>query len=174
LASLVTGNNGLVTYDNTGTLHPLDFNGNANTFLSGNGTFVSSSSFSPWQISGGNIFYNGGNVGIGTSHPNYPLQIIGNVVDSGTLFANNIAAANGFSIGAFRIVNGAVDSIVTTAGTLQLGASTVNAKGLLNVGQGSSAIGINGITGTISSPSGLLHRYQMSGGAVHSPPLYQV
>ncbi len=37
-------------------------------------------SASQWQNNGSSIYYNGGNVGIGTSNPTYPLQVSGNVL----------------------------------------------------------------------------------------------
>lgn len=157
--TLDTHSPGLVTFDSTGTLHPLNFNGNANTVLTGNGTFASASSLSAWVQSGTSIYYTGGNVGIGTTHPNYPLQIVGNVVDSGSLFATNIATSNSISVGTFRIVNGVVDSITSQAALLKLNATTINASGILvartlAAGYGSSAITLDGYAGTITSPSG--------------------
>ncbi len=61
-----------------------------------------------------------GNVGIGTIDPHYPLQVVGNVVDSGSLFANYIESANGISVGQFKLVAGIVDSIVSTSGTIEV------------------------------------------------------
>lgn len=98
-----------------------------------------------------------GNVGIGTVDPHYTLQIGGNVVDSGTLFANYIESANGISVGQFKLIAGIVDSIVSTSGTLQLSATVVNADGELNAadsliaGVSDTAITINGHKGTITS-----------------------
>jgi hypothetical protein len=98
-----------------------------------------------------------GNVGIGTVDPHYPLQVVGNVVDSGRFFANYIESANGISVGQFKLVSGIVDSIVSTSGTLQLSATIVNADGALTAagsltaGVSDTAITINGHTGTITS-----------------------
>lgn len=124
-------------------------------------TFYSQRSFSQnWKVTGNNAnasdylgtnnniplkFYtNGhqqmvilqnGNVGIGTSTPNYPLSVQGNALINGTLFANNLAAANGISIGSFKIVNGAVDSFNSATGTIFMSAATINVSNGLTAQQ---------------------------------------
>jgi hypothetical protein len=55
---------------------------------------------SSWQNSGNNVFYNGGNVGIGTTGPDAPLEVSGPIVSPG-----------GSSVGIFR-----ADSPVTIFG----------------------------------------------------------
>ena len=144
---------GLVSYQTSPVLsfQPLQFNNNASTVLTGNGTFASFSSLNPWQVSGTKLYYNAGNVGIGTASPNYPLTVQGNALINGTLFANNVSASNGLSIGNFRIVNGVVDTINSATGTIMLNAVNVNASNgltaaILNAGA------VN--TGTINSLSG--------------------
>jgi cytoskeletal protein CcmA (bactofilin family) len=47
---------------------------------------------SQWTTSGTNIFYNSGNVGIGTSAPSSRLHVAGDVFASGTITAGNIVA----------------------------------------------------------------------------------
>jgi len=69
-----------------------------------------------------------GHVGIGTIDPHYALQVVGNVVDSGTFYANNIECGNRISVGQFQMVAGVVDSIVSSSGTIATTA-TIKAGG---------------------------------------------
>jgi hypothetical protein len=163
ITSLNNGNSGIVTYSNNGTLQQLNFNGNNSTVLTGNGTFTSFASLNPWQVSGTKLYYSGGNVGIGTSNPTAPLQVNGNIISNGNIYANNLLAANNIAVGTFKIVNGTVDSVTSTASMLQLTAPTVSASNAFTAGttvtagaNGPSIIRIDGNAGTITSPSGVV------------------
>jgi hypothetical protein len=91
------GKNGIISYDGKGNLIQLNYTGNNTDLLTGNGSFVSFSKLSPWQLNGTTLYYWGGNVGIGaggfpthTLEVNGTMQVNGDVIDSGTLFAKKI------------------------------------------------------------------------------------
>ena len=73
---------GLVTYQTSPKINfvPLQFNNNTSTVLTGDGNWNSFASLNPWQVNGTSLYYNGGNIGIGTSSPNYPLSVQGNAL----------------------------------------------------------------------------------------------
>ncbi len=126
--SLNTGSAGLVSYDATGTLKPLNFSGNSGDVLTGNGTWVVGRSFSQWITNGNNIYYNTGYVGIGIQNPTSPLTVAGNIVSTGNMYAQNLAVAQGLSVGTVMVTStGNVDTLRSTAG-LQVNATTVNAS----------------------------------------------
>lgn len=79
LKSLEGFGDGLITIDNNGKAIHIPFTGDGNQVLLGNGTF----GFLPgalWSYgSGGKIYYNGGKVGIGTTTPNFMLDVDGDV-----------------------------------------------------------------------------------------------
>jgi hypothetical protein len=140
----------------------LQFNGNANTVLTGNGTFANFSSISPWVQSGSNISYTAGNVGIGTSGPLlYPLVVQGTALFNGNIFAQNISASSSINVGTFRIVNGIIDSFVSSATQMQMVTNNLGVTSSITAGTtmtagstGPTAIKIDGTSATISSPSG--------------------
>ncbi len=112
--------------------------------LTGNITELAKSSLmSPWQQNGTSLFYNGGNVGIGTNTPKYPLEVNGNIASADTIFGVDIFAQNNLSVGNFKFSNGsfvgAPDSITSkapklllSAQKLSLVADSVSMPGLVN------------------------------------------
>ena len=140
--SLRNNGSGVVTYDSSGTLKTLAFSGNPSDIMSGAGTWVASSSFSQWLTNGNNIYYTNGNVGIGLSNPTYPLTVQGSALINGDLFATNVAASQSLTVGTFRIVDGATDSVVSISPTLNLASDSVTTSNSLSAG----VKGLNPIT----------------------------
>jgi len=60
-----TGHTGLAMYGTNGYLQAFNFPNDSTKILRGNGTFASTSTFQPWTISGGTVYFNGGKVLIG-------------------------------------------------------------------------------------------------------------
>ena len=84
-----TGPDGLVLSDGQGRIFRLNFSGNSNQFLTGNGTWVNlpSAPTQLWSTSGNDLFYTSGNVGIGIApSPIFKLDVIGDVRISNNLF----------------------------------------------------------------------------------------
>ena len=92
---LNTGNLGLGTSTPSYTLDvagDINFTGtlyqNGTAFSGGGGSSV-------WTTSGSNIYYNSGNVGVGTTSPNYKLDVAGDINFTGTLYQNGTAFSGG-------------------------------------------------------------------------------
>jgi len=83
--------NGLVITNQSGLLSRLDFNGTGTQVLFDNGAWGSLPTYNnPWQISGSNINYNNGNVGIGTSNPQALLDVAGKSIFEADVNINGI------------------------------------------------------------------------------------
>jgi hypothetical protein len=164
------GTNGNVGIGTANPAYKLDVSGslNASSSLCIAGSCVSSwASAGQWSASGGNIFYNGGNVGIGTSGPVAKVDVAGTVKAAG--FIGDGSGLTNLNIGTHShsgpdIISGTVStarlSVGTAAGTVAAGdhthnydSSYVNAAGdsmtgALNVSVNSG--GGNAITATNS------------------------
>jgi len=90
--SLAQGGTGATTATGAANAILPSQTGNGGMFLTTNGTNPAWASFSSsqWTTSGSNVYYNAGNVGIGTTTPNNKLQI-----GSTTYSVNSLAMGNG-------------------------------------------------------------------------------
>lgn len=84
LVTLQGSGNRLLQADANGNIIPFPM-GTSNQVLLGNGTWATIPGFF-WQQSGSNIYYNGGNVGIGTASPLVTLDVIGDARVSNNLY----------------------------------------------------------------------------------------
>ena len=90
LNSFALGNSGLLTFDATGLLTPLLFNGSGNMVLSNNGSFLPVSSFSNWTLDGNYLFTENTFVGIGTQTPSKTLTVEGDALITGTVTTSGL------------------------------------------------------------------------------------
>jgi hypothetical protein len=91
-------NNGYVGIGKTNAAYLLDVNGSLNcTGLLVNGTAVATGTGSVWSVSGSNILYTSGYVGIGTTSPSAKLHIYGTSYDGG-LVVRNAGAGDNYSL----------------------------------------------------------------------------
>ncbi len=56
----------------------------------------------PWSLNGSSAYYNGGNVGVGTASPTYPLSVMSSL--NGLRVQTNSAGGTAFSVGGFGTI----------------------------------------------------------------------
>ncbi len=88
---LIGTGSGLVKYDNNGNLIPFAFTTDSTKVLYADGTWRNINfTNSGWTTSSNNLYNTTKNIGIGTSSPQYTLDVNGNARVTGTLYAGNI------------------------------------------------------------------------------------
>jgi hypothetical protein len=132
----------------TTTKRNLTIQPNGGNVLVGAATSTGTAS-QPLQVTGG--AYVSGNVGIGTTRPQYKLDVLGDINFTGTFYQNSSAFV------ASRWTAGTGNNIYRLSGNVGIG--TTNPIGQLQVSSGPVIIGAATSTGTASQP------LQVSGGA---------
>lgn len=153
-----TGNR-LIFTDGSGNLIPLP-QGTSNQYLSGNGTWVNVPNVSNlWSTNGTSTYYNNGYVGIGTSSPLFPLDVIGDArisnnlyVGGGIVISDKISAITEIKGWDFK-----VDNDINIEGSSRL-------KGATRLDQGFTFDGAIGISYSASNNLKTFH-YGSSTGA---------
>lgn len=86
---------GLVYANNNGVLNFTAFPNDTNQVFAGSGNFKSIAALSGWTRTG-NVLYNapGVNVGVGTSNPQYALEVVGSAFFHGTISAQGVILTN--------------------------------------------------------------------------------
>ena len=94
ITAFSTGKSGIISFDGKGNLTQLSFTGNSTDILTGSGSFTSFSKLSPWQQNGSNLYYWGGNVGIGAGgFPTHTLEVNGTMQINGDVTMSNFASS---------------------------------------------------------------------------------
>jgi hypothetical protein len=96
-----------------------------------------------WSKSGAGLFYNDGNVGIGTNGPQQKLHVLGNILASGTVTATNFSG-NGAGLSNVIVAAGSTNYIQNQTATNQTAGFRINGNGIFNGG--------NVSIGTATSP----------------------
>lgn len=117
----ITGSNGIVFTDGQGKIGRINFTGSTNHILLGDGSWGTiPSSSNLWLETNGNISYTHGYVGIGTSSPLFPLDVIGDA-----RISNNLYVGGGIVITDKVRATGDVKTGRLEADTINMGVSKV-------------------------------------------------
>lgn len=84
-----TGPNGLVLTDGQGKIYRLNFPNDASKVLLGDGTFGTFLNAGQWLTSGSNLYWNTGNVSIGSTPNSFKFNVEGDARVSNDLFVNH-------------------------------------------------------------------------------------
>ncbi len=138
--SLIGTGIGLTSLDMNGNLVRTNFPNDPNKFLNGNGTFSTITSLGSWSSNGNNIFNpNSGYVGIGTSNPQFILDVHGDARVNGTLYAQGIVLATKMQADSMKGGSMVADtltsaSVVTaTMTSTNVVAGTVKSSGMISI-----------------------------------------
>lgn len=130
---------GVLTVNNNGVMNMKAFPNDTNQVFCGSGNFKSVAALSGWTRTG-NVLYNatGVNVGIGTSNPQYALDVVGSAYFTGTvsaqgviltnkLMADTMKAGNMFSLNnKLHMSAGTINEIYTSNGDLRFQSNVAN------------------------------------------------
>ncbi len=87
-----------------------------------------------WSRSGANLYYNDGNVGIGTNGPQQKLHVLGNILASGTVTATNFSGSGAGLINV-AVASGSTNYIQNQTVTDQAAGFRINGNGIFNGGR---------------------------------------
>jgi hypothetical protein len=128
----ITIKDGKVGVHKTSPAYDLDVDGSGHftsLYVDGNSVLTGEGSiFGKWEdgLTAGEIFYTGGNVGVGTTNPEHDLHVVGNGVVDGNFVVNGTSGT--FNVGEFD-VSGSNITLNSAGGVLGRGGLIVNAGG---------------------------------------------